>query len=132
MRRFAHILFAFLASGAAQAGVVRVATHPVQMGGGANYVVFNYDETGAAWIETRDSNGYSTGNWTTYPKFPLPTLRFDPTTREIVFGKVICANVVSMATGFSVVSTGRCQLHASIRDLGPDSPRLETIDMTIQ
>jgi hypothetical protein len=132
MKKIAIAAFLLLASGAAQAGVVPVATRPIEMGGGAAYLAFNYNESGEAWVEERDYNGYTSGDWTTYPKFPLPTLRFDSATRQILFGRLVCANVVPMAAGFSVVNTGRCRLHSTIRDLGPEGPRLESVTMEIR
>ncbi|WP_442753435.1 hypothetical protein ACNHKD_10510 [Methylocystis sp. JAN1] len=132
MKKAAISLALMLASNVAEAGVVSVATRPIEMGGGASWLMFAYDESGAAWIEERDTNGYTSGDWTTYPKFPLDRLRFDPASGQILFGRIVCAHVVPMAAGTSVVNTGRCILRSSIRDLGPDGPRLETITMDVR
>ncbi|WP_424362666.1 hypothetical protein [Methylocystis parvus] len=132
MKKLAISLALVLASHAAEAGVVPVATRPIEMGGGATWLMFGYDNNGGAWIEEMDMNGYTSGDWTTYPKFPLARLRFDPASRQILFGRVVCANVVPMAAGTSVINTGRCRLHSSIRDMGPDGPRLESIVMDVR
>lgn len=131
MKKLLLALCAVFAASAADAGVISVATRPIEMGGGATWLMFNYDESGAAWIEERDMNGYTSGDWTTYPKFALPTLRFDPASRQILFGRTVCAHVTPMAAGTGVFNTGRCELHSSIRDLGPGAPRLETIVMNV-
>lgn len=132
MKKLAIFLALILASNAAEAGVISVATRPIEMGGGATWLMFAYDDAGAAWIEERDMNGYTSGDWTTYPKFQLEKLRYDPASRQILFGHVVCANVVPMAAGTSVINTGRCRLHSSIRDMGPDGPRLESIVMDVR
>ncbi|QGM98577.1 hypothetical protein [Methylocystis parvus] len=130
MKRLVFLLF--LASSAAEAAVVPVVTRPIEMGGGATWLMFNYDETGAAWIEEKDMNGYTAGDWTTYPKFPLDKLRFDPASRQIFFGRTVCAHVVPMAAGTSVMNTGHCVLRSNIQDTGPGGPRLESITLEIR
>ncbi len=132
MMRFALGAWLLLVCSAAEAAVVNIVTHPIQMGGGATYLVFNYNATGAAWVEERDNNGYTEGGWTAYPRFPVDKLRFDPASRQILFGGVICAQVVPMALGTSVANTGACRLHSSIRDMGPGGPRLESIVMEVR
>jgi hypothetical protein len=132
MKKLAICLMLSLQPISADAGVVQVVTRPVAMGGGADYLAFNYDEFGKAWVEERDQNGYTSGDWTTFPRFELPTLRFDAASRQILFGRVVCANVVSMAAGFAVVNTGRCKLRSSIRDMGPAGPRLENVVMEVR
>ncbi len=116
----------------AEAGVIQVATRPIEMGGGAAYLMFNYNEAGDAWVEERDYNGYTSGDWVTNPKFPVRGLRFDPSTRQILLGRVVCATVVPMAAGFGVMKTGRCRLSSSIRDFGPDGPRLESVVLEVR
>jgi hypothetical protein len=116
----------------AAAGAISVATRPIEMGGGATWLMFNYDETGAAWIEERDMNGYTSGDWVTYPKFPLGNLRYDPASRQILFGRTVCAHVAPMAAGTGVFNTGRCVLRSNIRDMGPGAPRLESIVMDVR
>lgn len=132
MKKLVIYLALMLAPTVAEAGIISVATRPIEMGGGATWLMFGYDDTGAAWIEEKDMNGYTSGDWTTYPKFRLDRLRFDPASRRILFGRVVCATVVPMAAGESVVETGRCLLHSSIRDMGPGGPRLETIVMEVR
>jgi hypothetical protein len=132
MKKLTLSFLLLLASSAAEAGVVNVATRPIEMGGGATWLMFNYDEAGAAWIEERDANGYTSGDWTTYPKFPVDRLRFDPAGRQILFGRVVCATVVPMAAGTGVINTGHCKLRSAIHDLGPDGPRLESITMEVR
>lgn len=131
MKRVAILAAILLAPAAAAASVVHVTTREIEMGGGAAYLVFNYDDGGDAWVEERDYNGFTSGDWTTTPKFALPKLRFDPASRQILYGAIVCAKVVPMATSYSVYATGRCRLHSSIRDLGPDGPRLESVDMEV-
>lgn len=132
MKKLAISLALILGANASKADVVPVASRAIEMGGGATWLMFGYDDTGAAWIEEKDMNGYTSGDWTTYPRFSLAGLRFDPARRQILFGRVACANVVPMAAGESVVNTGRCRLRATIRDMGPDGPRLESISMEVR
>lgn len=137
MKTIALCVSALLMSSAANAAVVHVTTRPIAMGGGASSLVFNYNENGRAWIEEKDTNGYSEGSATSYLHYHLPGLRFNPATREIMFGRVVCANVVPMAMGYSVYKTGRCDLHAvrSSRryetDEGIGSTELENIVMDV-
>lgn len=132
MKKLALCLILLSAPAMAEAKVVHVATRPIEMGGGAIWLAFNYDDLGNAWVEARDANGYTSGDWTTYPKFALPTLRFDPASRQILFGRVVCANVVPMAAGFGVINTGRCKLRSHIQDHGSEGPRIETVDMEVR
>lgn len=112
MKKIVLCLSTLLMSSAASASVVHVTSRPIAMGGGASYLVFNYNENGRAWIEEKDTNGYSEGSATSYLHYHLPGLRFNPATREILYGRVACANVVPMAMGYSVYNTGRCDLRA--------------------
>jgi hypothetical protein len=127
-----HLLSAIflLGSTAADASVVPVVTRPIEMGGGASSLVFNFDEIGGAWVEERDEHGFSQGDWTTFPRFPVPQLRFDAASRQILFGRVVCANVVPMAAGYGVMNTGRCRLR-SFTHLAPQGPLLETVEMEV-
>jgi hypothetical protein len=132
MQKFVLCALLLAAPGVARAGVVDIVTRPIEMGGGATYLAFNYNEVGDAWVEERDDNGYTSGDWTTFPRFPLRGLRFDPVSRHISFGRVVCANVAPMAGGFGVFNTGRCRLHSAIRDLGAEGPRLESVTMEVR
>lgn len=124
MKRFAF--------GVSQAASVNVATREIQMGGEAAYLIFNYSETGAHSVEEQANNGYPEGNWTALPKCPFEKLRFDPASRQISFGRTICAKVVTMAVGESAVNTEPCRLHNVIRDMGGGAPRFETILMIVR
>ncbi len=138
MKRLLLFAIPLFISSIANAAVIHVATRPVAMGGGASLLVFNYNENGRAWIEETDYNGYTEGGAVSNPHYHLPGLHFDPTTREIVYGRVVCANVVPIALGFSVYKTGRCELRAmpgwraAETDAGLSTTRLETIEMDVR
>jgi hypothetical protein len=109
MKRYL-LLFAALVPGVANASILHIATRPIAMGGGASSLAFNYSENGRAWIEERDTNGLSDDAGLEYLHYHLPGLRFDPSSRKIVYGRVVCASVTPMAFGFSVENTGQCVL----------------------
>jgi hypothetical protein len=112
MRTEALFLLAMLIPSSAGATVIDVVSRPIATGGGASLLVFNYSENGRAWIEEKDTNGFSRDSATQFLHYDLRGLRFDPGTREIRFGQVTCANVVPMGLGYGVYKTGRCNLSA--------------------
>jgi hypothetical protein len=137
MKKLVMALLPLLITHSAYAAVVNVVKRPIAMGGGASYLVFNYNENGRAWIEEKDTNGFSEGNGNEFLHYHLSGLRFNPATREIMFGKIACANVVSMGLGYGVYNTGRCSL-SSIKssrshetDDGTETTDFETIVMDV-
>jgi len=94
--------------------------------------VFNYNKFGHALVGEIGYNGCSQYDWTSILRFPAPKLRFNPVSREIPFGRVVCANVVPMVAEFSVYTTERCKLRSSIRDYGDEGPCLETVTMEVR
>jgi hypothetical protein len=112
MKKEICFLIGLLLPSGAGATVVDVVTRPVATGGGASLLVFNYNENGRAWIEEKDTNGFSRDNATQYLHYHLPGLRFNAATREIQYGRVTCATVVPMGFGYGVFKTGRCNLSA--------------------
>lgn len=112
MKREVLLLLAMCLPSSAIAAVIDVVSRPIATGGGASLLVFNYNENGLAWIEEKDTKGFSRDSATQFLHFHLWGLRFDPETREIRFGRVTCANVIPMGFGYGVYKTGRCNLSA--------------------
>lgn len=112
MKKEICVLLAVLLPSSAGATVVDVVTRPIATGGGASLLVLNYNETGRAWIEEKDTNGFSRDNGTEWLHYHLRGLRFDPSTRAIRYGQVTCANVLPMGLVYGVYKTGRCNLSA--------------------
>jgi hypothetical protein len=138
MKNITLCITSLLMSSAANAGVVTVATHPIPIGGNALYLVFNYNDRGRAWIEEKDTNGPSSDFETRSLHFHLPGLRFDGATREILYGRAVCAKVVPMGFGYSVYSTGQCVL-STVRssrsyetDDGTKTSEFETVLMSVR
>ncbi len=137
MTKIVLCIASLLISSAANARVMTVATHPIAMGGSVLSLVFNYNGNGRAWIEEKDTNGPSMDYEMQSLHYHLPGLRFDKITRKIIYGRVVCAEVVSMGLGYGVYNTGKCDL-ATVRrsrnyetDGGTQSKYFETVLMSV-